>query len=146
MRVFGLGRDDVGRSQLIIFGRQGLEATGGRAEHGGPPGGLDAQVEQATLGLPGHRPGRGGADGGEGIALGQAYHGLGHGVGLDIHEAPTLRKGSEDVLAPGMIVTVEPGVYRPGRWGIRIEDQVVVTAAGHEILTGFTKDLVETAG
>ena len=73
-------------------------------------------------------------------------HGLGHGTGLDIHEAPTLRKGSEDVLAPGMIVTVEPGVYRPGRWGIRIEDQVVVTAAGHEILTGFTKDLVETAG
>lgn len=73
-------------------------------------------------------------------------HGLGHGTGLDIHEAPTLRKGSEDVLAPGMIVTVEPGIYRPGQWGIRIEDQVVVTEAGHEILTGFTKDLVETAG
>ena len=45
-----------------------------------------------------------------------------------------------------MIVTVEPGVYRPGRWGIRIEDQVVVTEAGHEIRTGFTKSLVETAG
>ena len=73
-------------------------------------------------------------------------HGLGHGTGLDIHEAPTLRKGSEDVLEPGMIVTVEPGVYRPGQWGIRIEDQVVVTEAGHEILTGFTKDLIETAG
>ena len=73
-------------------------------------------------------------------------HGLGHGTGLDIHEAPTLRKGSEDILAPGMIVTVEPGIYRPGQWGIRIEDQVVVTESGHEILTGFTKDLVETAG
>ena len=73
-------------------------------------------------------------------------HGLGHGTGLDIHEAPTLRKGSEDILAPGMIVTVEPGIYRPGKWGIRIEDQVVVTESGHEILTGFTKDLVETAG
>jgi Xaa-Pro aminopeptidase len=73
-------------------------------------------------------------------------HGTGHGVGLDIHEAPTLRKGSEDILAPGMIVTVEPGIYRPGKWGIRIEDQVVVTESGHEILTGFTKDLVETAG
>ncbi len=73
-------------------------------------------------------------------------HGLGHGTGLDIHEAPTLRKGSEDILAPGMIVTVEPGIYRPGQWGIRIEDQVVVTESGHEILTGFTKTLVETAG
>ena len=73
-------------------------------------------------------------------------HGLGHGTGLEVHEGPTLRKGSEDVLEPGMLVTVEPGVYRPGQWGIRIEDHVVVTAAGHEILTGFTKDLVETAG
>ena len=71
---------------------------------------------------------------------------LGHGTGLDIHEAPTLRKGSEDILAPGMIVTVEPGIYRPGQWGIRIEDQVVVTESDLEILTGFTKDLVETAG
>ena len=73
-------------------------------------------------------------------------HGLGHGTGIDIHEAPTLRTGSEDILSPGMIVTVEPGIYRPGQWGIRIEDQVVVTESGHEILTGFTKDLVETAG
>ncbi len=73
-------------------------------------------------------------------------HGLGHGTGIDIHEAPTLRTGSEDILSPGMIVTVEPGIYRPGKWGIRIEDQVVVTESGHEILTGFTKDLVETAG
>lgn len=79
--------------------------------------------------------------------LGELFgHGLGHGTGLEVHEGPTLRKGSEDVLEPGMLVTVEPGVYRPGRWGIRIEDHVVVTAAGHEILTGFTKDLVETAG
>ena len=73
-------------------------------------------------------------------------HGLGHGTGLEVHEGPTLRKGSEDVLAAGQLVTVEPGIYRPGKWGIRIEDHVVVTASGHEILTGFTKDLVETAG
>ncbi len=73
-------------------------------------------------------------------------HGLGHGTGLDVHEAPTLRKGSDDVLEPGMLVTVEPGIYRPGQWGMRIEDQVVVTEAGHEVLTGFTKELVETAG
>ena len=73
-------------------------------------------------------------------------HGLGHGTGLEVHEGPTLRKGSEDVLAAGQLVTVEPGIYRPGKWGIRIEDHVVVTASGHEILTGFTKNLVETAG
>ncbi|MFM9124941.1 MAG: M24 family metallopeptidase [Actinomycetota bacterium] len=73
-------------------------------------------------------------------------HGLGHGTGLEVHEGPTLRHGSEDVRAPGNLVTVEPGLYRPGCWGIRIEDHVVVTEAGHEILTGFTKDLVETAG
>lgn len=73
-------------------------------------------------------------------------HGLGHGTGLEVHEGPTLRKGSEDVLEPGMLVTVEPGVYRPGQWGIRIEDHVAVTESGHEILTGFPKDLVETAG
>lgn len=73
-------------------------------------------------------------------------HGLGHGTGLEVHEGPTLRQGSEDVLESGNLVTVEPGLYRPGRWGIRIEDHVVVTEAGHEILTGFTKDLVETAG
>lgn len=73
-------------------------------------------------------------------------HGLGHGTGLEVHEGPTLRHGSEDVLEPGNLVTVEPGLYRPGCWGIRIEDHVVVTEAGHEILTGFTKDLVETAG
>ena len=73
-------------------------------------------------------------------------HGLGHGTGLEVHEGPTLRKDSADVLAVGNLVTVEPGVYRPGKWGIRIEDQVVVTASGHEILTGYTKDLVETAG
>ena len=67
-------------------------------------------------------------------------------MGLDIHEGPAVGGGSTAILAPGTVVTVEPGVYRPGQWGIRIEDQVVVTAAGHEILTGFTKDLVETAG
>lgn len=68
-------------------------------------------------------------------------HGLGHGVGLDIHEAPNLSPRSQDTLAAGNVVTVEPGVYLPGRFGIRIEDLVVVTDDGIRILTSIPKGL-----
>ncbi|MGH2860536.1 MAG: M24 family metallopeptidase [Solirubrobacteraceae bacterium] len=68
-------------------------------------------------------------------------HGLGHGVGLDIHEAPTLSFRAEDTLRAGSVVTVEPGVYLPGRFGIRIEDLVVVTEDGIRILTQIPKGL-----
>ncbi|MBC7093018.1 aminopeptidase P family protein [Candidatus Bipolaricaulota bacterium] len=67
-------------------------------------------------------------------------HGLGHGVGLEVHEAPRLAPTSDDVLAAGHVVTVEPGVYLPGRFGIRIEDLVAVHADGCEILSGFPKE------
>jgi Xaa-Pro aminopeptidase len=70
-------------------------------------------------------------------------HGLGHGLGLDVHELPAVSSESKDVLAPRNVVTVEPGVYLPGKFGIRIEDDVVVTQDGIENLTGFRKDLVE---
>lgn len=70
-------------------------------------------------------------------------HGLGHGLGLDVHESPRVSTESTDVLVPGNVVTVEPGVYLSGEFGIRIEDDVVVTADGIENLTGFRKDLVE---
>ena len=73
----------------------------------------------------------------------QFGHGLGHGVGLEIHEAPRLAQGQTRELKPGMIVTVEPGVYFPEWGGIRIEDDVLVTRSGHEVLTSVTKDLDE---
>jgi Xaa-Pro aminopeptidase len=72
-------------------------------------------------------------------------HGLGHGLGLNVHEAPRLSPESSDTLEPGNVVTVEPGIYLSGRGGIRIEDNVVVTDDGIENLTGVHKDLVEVA-
>ena len=72
-------------------------------------------------------------------------HGLGHGLGLDVHELPSMSTETADVLAPGNVVTVEPGVYLEGKFGVRIEDDVVVTAAGIENLTGFRKDLLEVS-
>lgn len=72
----------------------------------------------------------------------QFLHGLGHGVGVQIHEAPTLGKLGSGTLSDGAVVTVEPGVYLPGRGGVRIEDTLVVRADGPELLTRTTKDLI----
>ena len=69
-------------------------------------------------------------------------HGLGHGVGLEVHEGPRLAKTAEGELRPGNAVTVEPGVYLAGAVGVRIEDLVVVTDDGPRVLTGFPKELV----
>jgi len=69
-------------------------------------------------------------------------HSTGHGVGIEIHEAPRVARGVTDILRPGMVITIEPGVYVPGRFGIRIEDMVVVTEQGYEVLTPAGKELI----
>jgi len=73
-------------------------------------------------------------------------HRLGHGIGLDIHEYPSLHGGNDDVLQAGMTVTVEPGIYIPGVGGVRIEDDVLITAGGPETLTSFPKQLTVLTG
>jgi len=70
-------------------------------------------------------------------------HSLGHGIGLEVHEAPRLARTSEGVLAEGAVVTIEPGVYRPGWGGVRIEDDVVLEASGPRLLTNFPRELIE---
>jgi Xaa-Pro aminopeptidase len=69
-------------------------------------------------------------------------HSTGHGLGLEIHEAPRLAEGQTQKLEPGMVITIEPGAYLPGKWGVRIEDVVVVIPSGCEVLTPTDKELV----
>lgn len=82
----------------------------------------------------------------EGQGFGELFgHGLGHGIGLEVHEAPRLSKAADGTLPAGAVVTIEPGIYRAGWGGVRIEDDVVLEGAASRILTEFQRQLIELA-
>ena len=83
------------------------------------------------------------ADAGYGEYFG---HGLGHGIGLQVHEGPSLRPSSDSLLTPGMVVTIEPGIYLPGWGGVRIEDDILVTPDGCEVLSHLSRELTPVFG
>ncbi len=152
------GEREIGSGELVVFDMGSLldgycsdctrtYATGDPGEDARELYELVRAAQEAALAA--IRPGASGkevdavpremiAEAGHGDRFG---HGTGHGVGLEVHEGPRLATTSEDELAQGNVVTVEPGVYLPGRFGVRIEDLVVVTADGHRNLSGLPKEL-----
>jgi len=103
-----------------------------------------ASLDAIRAGLEGSAADRISRESIEDAGHGELYgHGLGHGVGMEVHEAPRLGKTSEDVLSTGDVVTVEPGVYVPGKFGVRIEDLVVVEGGGSRNLSSTSKELLE---
>lgn len=96
------------------------------------PGATCAQIDKVARGYI--------ADQGFGKQFG---HGLGHGIGLNVHELPRLSAKSDVVLQPGMVLTIEPGIYFPGWGGVRLEDDILVTRTGHEVLSTTPKQLDE---
>lgn len=152
------GEREIGRGELVVFdmGAQldGYCSDGTRTFATGEPGEEGREVYEVVLAaqlksLEAIKAGVKGedvdgvartviADAGYGERFG---HGLGHGVGLEVHEAPRVSLRSDDVLAPGEVVTVEPGIYLPGKLGVRIEDLVVVADDGLRNLSTLPKDL-----
>ena len=107
----------------------------------------DAGLSAVRDGVPGSEVDRACREVIEAAGFGEYFvHGTGHGVGLDIHEAPSLARASRDILSSGQVVTVEPGIYLPGAGGARTEDTVLVTEAGCEVLTLAPKALHAGSG
>lgn len=153
------GEREIGRGELVVFDMgaeiDGYCSDGTRTFATGDPGEEARAVyevvrEAQAAALTAIRPGVKGedvdkvareviAEAGHGDRFG---HGLGHGVGLELHEAPRLSLRSDDVLAAGEVVTVEPGVYLPGKLGVRIEDLVIVTDDGLRNLSSLPKEML----
>ncbi len=152
------GEREIGRGELVVFDMgaklDGYCSDGTRTFATGEPGECGREVyevvrEAQEAALDAVRAGAS-AEAVDAVARerisaaghGERFgHGLGHGVGLEVHEEPRVSPRSEDVLAAGEVVTIEPGIYLPGELGVRIEDLVVVTAEGHRNLSGLPKQL-----
>jgi Xaa-Pro aminopeptidase len=152
------GEREIGRGELVVFDMgaklDGYCSDGTRTYAAGEPGEGAREAYEVVLAaqaaaLAAIEPGAKGEavdavarraieEAGYGERFG---HALGHGVGLEVHEGPRLSQRSDDVLEPGEVVTVEPGVYLPGELGVRIEDLVVVSEDGHRNLSGLPKNL-----
>jgi Xaa-Pro aminopeptidase len=126
-RTFATGELDDGAGEAYELVRSAQESALGAVRAGAACKEVDAVARELIDGA-GHSEHFG--------------HGLGHGVGLEVHEEPRLAKTAEGELVAGNAVTVEPGVYLPGKLGVRIEDLVAVTSDGCEVLTSFPKSLV----
>jgi Xaa-Pro aminopeptidase len=125
-RTFFAGGETSGRMAEVYAAVLASQAAGVEAVSAGVTGGFVDEVCRTHL---------------RSVGLGDAFeHGTGHGVGLDIHEAPSVGPGSAGILAAGAVVTIEPGAYLAGVGGVRIEDTLVVTTDGRRALTSFSKD------
>lgn len=125
-RTFSLGRWPKKVREIYTIVHEALDAGCAAVK----PGRTCAEVDAAARDII--------RDAGYGKEFG---HSLGHGIGLDVHEGPRVAPGSKTELRPGMIVTIEPGIYLPGVGGVRIEDDVLVTEKGHRRLSTLPRDL-----
>lgn len=152
------GEREIGKGELVVFDMgaaiDGYCSDGTRTFATGDPGeeaievyevvrrAQQASLEAIRAGVTGEDVDKVAREVIEAAGHGERFgHGLGHGVGLELHEAPRLSLRSDDVLAPGEVVTVEPGIYLPGKLGVRVEDLVVVTEEGLRNLSSLPKDL-----
>ena len=152
------GEREIGRGELVVFDMgaaiDGYCSDGTRTFATGDPGeeaievyevvrrAQQASLEAIRAGITGEDVDKVAREVIDAAGHGDRFgHGLGHGVGLELHEGPRLSLRSDDVLAPGEVVTVEPGIYLPGKLGVRIEDLVVVTENGPRNLSSLPKEL-----